>query len=239
MPQFLISSKNIENDIVKIIDNEYRHIKTVLRKKIGDSLQLFDENNQQYTAVIIDITNTEIFARIVEYKQKQELLDTTLYQCIPKLQKFDFIVEKATELGVKKIIPIISKYVVVKLDDKSINHKLSRWQKIAEAAAKQSGSPIIPIIESPLKFAEAIKTSSKDSLKLIAWEHGTKHLKEVITKTKSVSIFIGAEGGLANEEISLAKEYNWQTFRLKGNILRAETAPISIISIINYELGFM
>jgi 16S rRNA (uracil1498-N3)-methyltransferase len=239
MPQFLIKSNNIENDIVTITDSEAKHINTVLRKKTGDSINLIDELGNRFIAVIINSEKNNIQARIVETKNNNLKPFLTLYQCVPKSQKMDFIIEKAVELGVEKITPVMSKYVVVQFDENNIKTKMKRWTNILESAVKQCGAQFIPEITKPIEFSSIFKENDSSSLKLIAWENGKENLKQILSYHKpdqKIKLLIGAEGGFSQEEVNLAQENNWQEFKLKGNILRAETAPISIISIINYEI---
>ncbi|MFH1715267.1 MAG: RsmE family RNA methyltransferase [Elusimicrobiota bacterium] len=244
MPQFHISSAHISNNHVMIKGDEFNHICRVVRKKTGDQIDLFDENGKKYSAVIACINDDAVICKITETRQRDKGYEITLYQCLPKSSKMDFIVEKATELGVSNIVPVISKYVVARPEKSSMNHKIERWRCIALSASKQSGNAVVPVISEFMSIEDAF--SLKDSsVKLVAYEMGDEPLSKnilekeagVSLKNTNIKILIGAEGGLSGDEIKTAHKNNWRSFRLHGNILRAETAPIVILSIVKYILG--
>lgn len=252
MSQFLIKNENVNNEKILIYSDEqdFKHIIKVHRIKLGEKINLLDELANQYLAEVVEINPSFCALKICSKKSfdraNKEFF--TLYQCMPKLNKMDLIIEKAIELGIDRIVPVISENVIVQLDEKSKNHKLNRWKEIAISAVKQSENPIIPEILEPMKFSEMIKNRDTKNLNLIGWEKGEQTLQPIlaaaknsknIQKTKNINLIVGAEGGFSESEINEATRNGWQDFRLKGNILRAETAPIVLISIIKYELGFL
>ena len=249
MSQFLIKSESVNKDKIVMTkdDQDFKHIFKVHRVKVGERINLLDEISTQYLAEISEINSDSAVFRIIEIKRfnRSEKEIFTLYQCLPKLNKMDEIIEKSIELGVDKIVPVISKNVVVELDEKSKRHKLNRWREIAVSAVKQSGNPVVPEICEPMFFCEVIKNTDKNALNLIGWEKGKKNLKEILKNVKPVkkiNLLVGAEGGFDISEIENASKNVknvWHDFRLKGNILRAETAPVVLISIIKYDLGLL
>ena len=253
MSQFLITNKTVnfaKNQIVITKDEQdFKHIFKVHRAKIGEKINLLDELSNQYLAEIIEINLDFAVLNILEIKKfdrtQKEIF--TLYQCLPKLNKMDMIIEKAVELGVDKIVPVLSENVIVQLDEKSKKHKQNRWQEIVISAVKQSENPVITEIAEPMKFDQVLKFFSKEclNLNLIGWEKGDKNLRAILEtakaakNTKNINLLVGAEGGFSAAEMENAVKNGWQDFRLKGNILRAETAPIVLISIVKYELGLL
>jgi 16S rRNA (uracil1498-N3)-methyltransferase len=223
----------------------YHYLKNVLRFKNGDRFIGFDGSGKEYEIEIFKIGKNEITGKIVEEK---ELYSTelpfylNLFQCIPKGEKFDFIIREATQLGVNKIVPVISKRVIVKIDKEKIKSKLRRWQKIAEESAKVSGRTFVPEIKELVKFEECVK-EEKD-FGLIFWEGERdftikdfiKEIKGKEIKGKKINVFIGPEGGFDEEEIEIAKKNNFFTLSLGKRILKVETASVVAIGILIYEL---
>lgn len=245
--------ENIESDTVILKGTEAHHLKNVLRKKAGDAVFLFDGKGNEYRTEIKKLGNNEIELKVLSKTQKdiEPKIKINLYQSIPKLKKFDFIVEKSTELGVSKIIPVISERTVYNVAAERSSAKLSRWQKIALSASKQCGRTVIPEISSVMNFDNAVKSviaanvaaeqSSAKTCSLIFWECEQnltlkKVLSSLISHIASLNLFIGPEGGFSNAEIDLAKKNNIISVSLGKRILRAETAPIVVISNILYEL---
>ena len=165
-----------------------------------------------------------------------------LFQGLPKADKMELIVQKCVELGVFEIIPVATKRAVVKLDEKKARSKTERWQGIAEAAAKQSKRGIIPQVTMPVSFAEAVKRASFMDLCLIPYEMAedgmslTRELMESARSGMDIAVFIGPEGGFEQEEINLALENDIRPITLGKRILRTETAGLTVLSWLMYQL---
>ncbi len=234
-----------KKDSFYIKGETYHYLKNVLRLKKKDIFIGFDGSGREYIIEILEVGKNEIAGKILEEKEvySTELpFDLQLFQCIPKGEKFDFIIRETTQLGIKKIIPVISKRVIVKIRREKIETKLRRWQKIAEESAKLSGRTLVPEIMFPVKFEECIK--EKKDFGIIFWE-GERNftlkdfiqkLKEENIKNKKINVFIGPEGGFDEEEIKLAKNYGYYSISLGKRILKVETASIVALSILIYEL---
>lgn len=244
MPNFLIDPVNIENNIAKIRGSDARHIQRVLRKKAGDSLTLTDGIGNIYESLIIDIDSKEVTVEITKTvsssKTRHELV---LYQCLPRLDKMDLIVQKAVELGIIKIIPLVSQRSQ-SIQPERLKSKEKRWQRIADEAAKQCRQPHMPIIEPYMKLNELgnIGGSSDDEFLAIAlWEEEKAvSLRKILSnpsKRKKIALLVGPEGGLNCEEVDFLKSKGWLTAGLGSRILRLETAAIVGMGIIQYELG--
>lgn len=243
MPRFFVNSEDIENERINISGEDFNHIKNVLRLRQGDSLVISDGNCRDYSVVIDSYSANYVITRIIDsYKNTNESeIDITLFQGVPKSDKMDMIIQKSVEMGVKRIVPVITERTVVKINsEKDIKNKISRWQRIAIEASKQCNRGIKPIVEAPVAFHETVVKSKQSDLNLIPYEkeEGNK-LKSVLkgSQAKTINVMIGPEGGFSNHEVGLAVENGFIPVTLGPRILRTETAGLLVFSIIMYELG--
>ena len=248
MPKFFIKTENLkENEEIWLTGSDVNHIKNVLRKKIDDKINICNSDTQKnYECVIKNIEENKIVCKILdEVKSLAESnLNITIFQGLPKSDKMELIIQKATELGVKTIVPVITKRTVIKLKDKDKQNKVDRWRKIAEVAAKQSGRDIIPTIENIINIAD-IKFENYDKV-LVLYENEEKlSIKDEIAQLKNndkeelnIGIVIGPEGGFAESEIEQLKlNQNVSVITLGKRILRTETVALVVSGILMYELG--
>ena len=162
-------------------------------------------------------------------------IDVTLFQAVPKLDKLEFIIQKAVELGVNRIIPVLSRRCISRPDEKDFAKKLGRLNKIAEGAAKQSGRGIIPEVMPIISYKNAVEQMKNLDCCVILYENGGKRFDEVsFDGKKSVGVVIGSEGGFDESEIELAVNAGVQSVWLGNRILRCETAPITALSILMF-----
>lgn len=244
MPRFFVDRKNIFEDTIKITNTDVNHIKRVLRMDTGNSLTICDGMGNDYEAKISDIKETQIICNILSKKKSdtEPPIEVTLFQCLPKASKMDYIIQKATELGIFSIVPCSSMRCVVKLDDKkSQEKKCERWQKISSEAAKQCGRGIIPKICMPMTLNEVLLASKEYDLFFVPYEcEEQTNIKSVLISAqnpKKVAFLIGPEGGFDISEIDQIKKANIQTVTLGKRILRTETAGEAVLSMIMYEIG--
>lgn len=235
MPKFFTKSDYIYDKELKIVGEDVSHISKVLRMSAGDNIIVCDGEGNDYDAVITSVSKTEVVAEITgKYVCDAEpCVDVTLYQALPKQGKMEYIIQKNTELGVSKIVPVYTKRCVVKPSDKT-----ERWSKVAESAAKQCGRGIIPQVMPVVTFEEAIKQMKDYDLALMPYECEEENgLKKVLQSSeyKSVSIFIGPEGGFDLKEVETAINAGVKTVTLGKRILRTETAASAVLPIIMYE----
>lgn len=242
MNRFFVNSTQIENNNIKILGDDIGHIKNVLRLKSKDRIEIVSEG-RIYLCQILDIRPNEVNTVIIQSEEgKNEApIDIILYQSIAKGNKMDFIIQKATEIGVKKIYPVITERTVVKIKDfKKEQNKVRRWNLIAQEAAKQSKRDILPVIENIISFNEMLGIL-RDEKNIILPYEGEKSsgLKEVLTNLDegNIHIIIGPEGGFELKEVLKIKDIKGQVVSLGPRILRTETAGIVAISIVLYELG--
>jgi 16S rRNA (uracil1498-N3)-methyltransferase len=204
--------------------------------KIGDPLELLDGKGAVYLAEIEKIEKMKIACRILESRKSivESRIKITLAQTLPKARKMDFIIEKCTELGVNKIIPMLTERTIVK------SAKIDRWRKIAKEAAEQSGRADIPEIASLIPFEEILKMKSQFDLAIIPWELEKEiSLKNILTThgPNNLLVLIGPEGGFSQKEIDLARKAGFISISLGKRILRTETAGMAVLSMLMYEKG--
>lgn len=238
MPRFFVDE--INGGHAYISGDDAKHISRVLRMSIGEEVTLCDGNGHDYIAKI-DSMGDSIELTILSMSENiaEPTLELNLYQAIPKLDKMDLIVQKSVELGVSKITPVLTERCVSRPNKQSMSRKIERYQKIALSAAKQSGRGIVPQIMPMISYQEAVEEVAA-STGILFYECGGESLNKLISKnTHHVSILIGSEGGFSVEEVNLAKESGIKIATLGKRILRAETAPISAISIIMHLSGNM
>jgi 16S rRNA (uracil1498-N3)-methyltransferase len=223
-------SKKIEDPQQIIINNKeiIKKIIKVLRKSVDDTFILFDNQAEEYEVKITDINKNQILCRAIKrnFIDRELACDINLYQALLKKDKLEWVLQKATEIGAKKIIPIISEHCVVKDLSKS---KISRYEKILTEATMQSGGKITPELNKVLGFEKAITELNTDDFNLIAHEQETDNkLINILQNNNSrkINLFIGPEGGFSEKEVNLAQRYAVLPFSLGKRILRAETAAI-------------
>ena len=199
---------------------------------------------ENYIAQIEKINKENIIAKVVEKMQtsNESNVEIDLYQGLPKADKMELIIQKTTEIGISKIIPIDMQRCVVKLDEKEAKKKIERWQKIAEAAAKQSKRDKIPQVENRINLKESINKISQYDVFLVAYEEeNVNNLKNELNNLPKkefykIGVLIGPEGGIDIKEVTELKENGAKIVSLGKRILRCETAPIVMTSNIIYQL---
>ncbi|MFH0701953.1 MAG: RsmE family RNA methyltransferase [bacterium] len=246
MPQFFIKPENIINNEILITNlSDINHIVNILRSKKGDKLILVGAEHTIYETQISLIKSNLIETKIIDkYKSNRKLnANITLAQSILKAQKQDFVIQKATELGVKLIIPFISGNTVVKINlEKDFIQKLKRWQKIAHESSKQCQRANIPEINSIISIKELVELNGFD-VKLACVERNAQlSIKSFLVENKQfqgmipkILVVTGPEGGWKDEELELLKEKGFALVSLGNLILRAETAATAAIANIIYE----
>lgn len=244
MYQFFVEPHQICDKTVTIVGSDVNHIKNVLRMKVGEELSVSNgTDGKEYRCGIVALEEERVICELRFIKEDGVELSSQVYlfQGLPKADKMELIIQKAVELGVYAVVPMAAKRSVVKLDDKKAKAKLTRWQGISEAAAKQSKRRIVPEIMEVMSFKEALAFVKDFEVKLIPYElaEDMSKTKELISKLKSgqrIAIFIGPEGGFEEAEIQSAMESGVEPITLGRRILRTETAGFTVLSWIMYEL---
>lgn len=219
---------------VTLDEEQSRHIAKSLRMRVGDMLTLTSGNGNDY-GCIIDSIDSNLVTLSVCYKQannSEASVKVTLYQGVPKASKLEDVIQKCTELGITAVCPTLTRRSISRPDEKQANKKNQRYQKIALEAAQQSGRGIIPEIMPMTTLENAIKNDDSE-LKILFYEGGGESLKTMITPdVKSVSIYIGPEGGFEENEVELIKKNGGKIASLGPRILRTQTAPVAALTAI-------
>lgn len=244
MQHFFVPASQVEETEIIVKGSDVNHMKNVLRMKPGEEVSVSDGNNCRYLCRITEYMETgEAILTVIQREENDTELPSKIYlfQGLPKQEKMEFIVQKAVELGVYQIIPVALKRCVVKLDEKKARKKVSRWQEISKSAAKQSGRGIVPEVKNVLSWKEALELAAKLDVRLIPYELAegmdkTKKLLAAIQPGQSIGIFIGPEGGFEKAEVSEALEKGAEAVTLGRRILRTETAGITTLSVLMFQL---
>lgn len=244
MYRFFVEPSQIEGKRVVITGSDFNHIKNVLRMKIGEEIAVSNGNdNREYRCGIEEYTDAEVICTLRFIKEDGVELPSKIYlfQGLPKADKMELVIQKAIELGAYEVIPVAAKRCIVKLDEKKAAAKVSRWQGIAEAAAKQSKRGVIPSVHDVMSMQEAIAYAKNMDIKLIPYElakdmQHTRELVESVTPGKSIAVFIGPEGGFEQSEIEAAFQAGIEPVTLGRRILRTETAGLTVLSWLMYQL---
>jgi 16S rRNA (uracil1498-N3)-methyltransferase len=231
-PYFFIDSGSIDGDRIKITGEDLNHLVNVLRSRIGDIVYVSDDDSYKYSTEIVDINKYEA-AVLIKNKEKiaRKAPIIILFQCVLKKNSMEFVIQKSTEIGVDRIIPVISRRVVT--DKKKITGKIERWQKISDRASKQSRRDFKCRIFPPEDIYD-IKVSDYD-LFYIPYEEGrdSKGLAG-IGEASSIGYIIGPEGGFEAGEVKSLKDKKVREIKFGENIYRSETAAIYFLSILDY-----
>lgn len=215
-------------------DDAYHAVKG-LRLRVGEKLILCDKNSVDHVCVVEEIHGQTVQVQVIDSHKccAEPNIKITLYQAFPKSDKMDLIVQKAVELGVFKIVPVLTARCVSRPDEKSLIKKRERWQKISKEAAMQSGRGIIPEILEPVTFNKVCSLLNDYDKTLVFYENGGEKIQNALNSNiKDLAIFVGPEGGFEEDEIDSISNYGATIATLGTRILRTETAPLAAISII-------
>lgn len=243
MYRFFIEENQINGDTLYVDGGNAHHILHVLRMREGEDIEAADENGYVHTCRINWIGKEDLRAQVLFSEKGDAELpnELTLYMGLPKFEKMEMIIQKAVELGVHDVVPVVTRRTVVKLDEKKAGTKLNRWNTIAEAAAKQSKRTVIPEVRKVMTFKEALAEAKDLDLVLIPYEKAegmaaTKAVLADIQPGQRIGIFIGPEGGFEENEVEAAIEAGAKSLTLGPRILRCETAALTILSILMFQL---
>lgn len=237
MAAWFFTEEEIDTKKYIITGENAKHIK-VLRMKTGEELTLVTPLGIQHDCKIADINQCQVEVDILESHPCKNEPDVfvTLYQALPKGDKMDYIVQKSVELGVGKIVPVMTARCVSRPDEKPLKKKIARWQKIALQAAMQSRRGIIPEVCGCVSLKQAAELTKENDKTIFFYELGGESVKNIIAqKPTTIGMFIGSEGGFEESEAKLVLSSGAVAATLGKRILRAETAPLAALSIIMYQ----
>jgi 16S rRNA (uracil1498-N3)-methyltransferase len=241
--RFFLAKKNIHGESAAITGAELEHMRKVLRLGPGDRVTLFDDEGWEHEGTIRSYADGIGEVRIVKsYRpQRESPIRITLAQALGKGDKFDWVVEKATELGAAAVVPFLCRRTVPKPDVAGREKKRTRWQRIAVGAAKQSGRTQVPEILGVMDFSDLVRRPWPCDLKIIFWEneptHGLARLRAESSSVESLLLMIGPEGGFASEEVAEATESGFRSVSMGKRILRTETAAVTALSLAQFLWG--
>jgi 16S rRNA (uracil1498-N3)-methyltransferase len=242
MPRIFLPVFPVTDNRIVITGEKAHYLFSVLRCKKSDELTIVNDRGACFKVTIVTVEKREIIAEVTEEFpcDSESPLHITLVQAILKGEKMDMVIQKTTELGVREIVPVITERSQVRE-----TRKIMRWRKIAEEASRQSGRSVVPVVHEPLDyrrlFADAFIQNNPHGI--IFYEEGGMGLSEAassfIPHPSSFFVVVGPEGGFAKEEVALAKEKGFQVVSLGKRILRAETAALSAVTLVQFVLGDM
>ena len=244
MYQFFVEPEQIQGKEILIRGGDVNHIKNVLRMRVGQELAVSNgADGREYRCGIVALEEDVIRCELRFVKEEGAELPSRIYllQGLPKADKMELIVQKAVELGAYQVIPVATRRSVVRLDEKKAAAKVSRWQAIAQAAAKQSKRGVIPQVQQVMDWKRALEYVRDIPVKLIPYElaedmNRTRELIEELEPGRDLAVFIGPEGGFEEEEIETAMAAGATPITLGRRILRTETAGMTVLSWLIYRL---
>ena len=233
MPTFFCEQK--DETCFYLSGEDAGHAVRVLRMRPGDEIHAVCPDGFDYTGEIVSCDGGRVAARILSRRpnESEPTAAVTLYQALPKGDKMDWIVQKTVELGVERIVPVLSKRCVSRPDPRSMEKKTARWQKIAREAAMQSGRGKIPRVEPAMDFAQAAGALARCEAPLLCYEAGGKRLNGLVPPSaREIGLMVGPEGGFEEAEVRLAEGQGVRIATLGRRILRCETAPVAALAVL-------
>jgi len=248
MHRLFVEPERLQDEVLVLAGEDHRYLVRVLRLKVGDRLMLFDGRTTEADGTIVRVGPRALEVQIDERRSKEgsDRTDFTLMQAIVKGDKMDFVVQKATELGVTRVIPVTTVRSVPRgLDASGAVRALSkraRWVKIAREGARQCGRIDVPEVEPVTPLETALKAAHKEAFKLMLWEGAREHtVRQVLPpageKPQRIVALVGPEGGFTDEEVAMARTAGFAVAGLGPRILRTETAALVVLTVLGFAVG--
>jgi 16S rRNA (uracil1498-N3)-methyltransferase len=232
-----------DSDQLSLDGGAANHVARVLRLRVGQPLVLFDDSGSEYDAEIQAVVRDSVRVRITGRREmdRESPLAITLAQGVSRGERMDLVVQKATELGVRRIVPVMMERTVVKLDDAQATKRQRHWRAVAVAACEQCGRNRVPEITPPVVLDDLLSGSAKDAhagnLRLVLDPGSNLKVRDLAPPGAGVTLLIGPEGGLSDEELAAALEAGYHGLQLGPRILRTETAALAALTAIQLRLG--
>ena len=235
--RFFLPSRKVKNGVAVVSGEQFHHLVRVRRGRVGDKVRVFDEQGREFEGEVCEIRKDKAIIRFIGecFPSTASPIEITLLQALPKGRKMDLIVQKTTELGVWKVIPLITERTVVRLPK---SDRVARWNHIALEACRQSGQCSIPLVTSITRL-EDLDLASLPGQKIILCGGAETGLKEVLrgSSEEKVVLMVGPEGGWSPREVELSLQRGFIPAGLGGRILRTETAGVIGVALVQYERG--
>ncbi len=244
--RFLVKQTHLRPPYARLEGEEHHHLSRVLRARPGDGVWLIDEAGNSFRAEVIEVGRRQTRLLVLDQEEPSApKIRFILAQALLKSKKMDLVIQKATELGVQTVIPVVTSRSVPKLEGRE-NAKVERWRKIAREAAKQSRRTDIPLILAPQPFSDFLEPRDEPK-KLLLCEDGGKFLRDILaaapgqdsasSKTPDIVLLVGPEGGWSEEEKQRAIGKGFEAIRLGRRVLRSETASLAALAAIQIFWG--
>lgn len=214
------------------------HVMRVLRLREGDALTLFDGRGGEYAARVSGFTKNSVQVEVGEHRpvERESALHLTLAQGISRGERMDWVMQKATELGVTRIVPVITERTMVKLDERQSGRKLQHWRGIVIAACEQSGRNRVPELAEPTSYYDVIRSFEASTTRVLLSPAGTLRARD-LPPSGHIAMLIGPEGGLSENEQEAAIAAGFLQVRMGPRILRTETAAIAALAALQHDFG--
>ena len=224
--------------VLQLDDDAANHVGRVLRMQVGQALQLFTGDGNNYDASIVQVDKRQLQVRIdaVAANPSEGPVAIHLGQGISRGERMDFVLQKSVELGVSAITPLFTERCGVKLSGERLDKKQQQWQKIVIAACEQSGRSVVPIVHPPQSLTTWLG-ALPEALRLTLDPHAATPLKQRVLAADRIQLLIGPEGGLTDAEVKQASEQGFAAVRLGPRVLRTETAALAALTVIQYQFG--
>lgn len=241
LTRFFVSPAQMQEHFMVLTGENAQHAK-VLRLKNGEQVLVCDGQGQECLCAVSDVSPGQISLVVLEHRQAQgePAVCAKIYMGLPKADKLEHVIQKATELGATEIVAFPGARSVSRPDEKSLGKKLERWQKIAASASEQCGRGRVPTVRVLGSFRQALEDAGKSDLAILFYENEeATTLKMALSREKfeSISLITGPEGGLEETEVAMARDAGVQVCTLGKRILRCETAPLCALSAVMYHVG--
>jgi 16S rRNA (uracil1498-N3)-methyltransferase len=243
MRRFFVHPEDVHAPRLRLTGAEAAHVIRVLRMGPGAQISAFDGSGREYVAVLERLEPEGVLCHIVQELDARPMtaVRISLGQGLPKADKFEWVIQKTTELGVTEIVPLATERVVPQIPAGRMAAKQARWEKIAREACKQCGRATVPRVRPPTPL-EAFFSSCQDTdLKIVLWEgEQARHLRTILAvgdRPASIALVIGPEGGLTPWEVAQGESYGFLPAGLGGRILRTETASLVAVTLLQYRFG--
>lgn len=243
MPRFFVSGNSVDenNSIIKIVEDDARHIARSLRMAVGDEITVCDGSSREHVCELTRIRDEECECKIISSRpgSGESPAEITLCMAYPKGDKLETVIQKAVELGASRIVPFESSRCIKRPKAEKVDKVTARLGRIAEEAAKQCGRAKLPIVTPPVGYTEMLRMAAACELSLFCYEcEEGRSLKTALKdagRVGSISVIVGAEGGFSHAEADAAIAAGCVSVSLGERILRCETAPSYVLSAISYE----
>jgi 16S rRNA (uracil1498-N3)-methyltransferase len=243
MRRFFVRSEDVGDRQLRLRGDEAQHLTRVLRLGPGAQVVVFNGHGHEYVTEVERLEDDGVVCRILCQTEAQptQVVSITLGQGLPKAEKFAWVIQKTTELGVSEIVPLLTERVVPRLSQRHFAAKVGRWERLAREACKQSGRAAVPRLWPPTPLETFLASCQSAALKLVLWEgERTRPLRAVLAASEpvaSAAVVVGPEGGLTPEEVARGAAYGFLPVGLGKRILRTETAGLLVVALLQYRFG--